>query len=58
MERKDKDVRVSAQEVQYLKNKNSRRRRTTHPQNSRIIQENFCELKDKSSQVERDQYNR
>lgn len=54
MERKDKDGRKSALEVQYLKNRNSgKRKRTNLPQNSRIIQENFPELTDKSIQIER-----
>ena len=54
-ERDNKDMRVSGQEVQYLKNRNfiKKGKKANHPQNSRVIQENFPELKDKSIQVER-----
>lgn len=52
MERQDMDIGESAQEVKY---RDSRKKKegTNHSQNSRIIHENFTELKDKSIQVER-----
>ena len=54
MERKDKDMRESALEVQYLKNRNSRKRKRTNlPQNSKIIEENFPKPTDKRIQVKR-----
>lgn len=54
MERKDKAVREPGQEAQYLKTRNSRKRkRTNHPQNLRFIQENVPKLINKSIQAER-----